>query len=286
MKRTRSVGDNASQIEYWNGPVGEKWARLVDDQELMLGHLGSAAMDAGDIQSGHSVLDVGCGSGITTFEIARRVGDTGHVLGIDISSPMLDVGRARLAELDIANVTFKTQDAASYPFEPRNFSRVFSRFGVMFFADPTSAFDNIRGGMAVDGRLTFVCWRKASRNQWMEVPLGVVLRYVPTPPAADPNAPGPTAFADPDRVRGILASAGFSNITVDALETEIPIGKDIPEAVQRLFDVGPTSRLLSNVTDGMREQIRDELGEAISACQSANGVTMESSTWIVSANAM
>ena len=114
MERMKPAGDNAPQIEYWNGPAGEKWARLGDDQELMLGHLGSAAMDACDILPGHSVLDVGCGNGITSFELARRVGGIGRVLGIDISAPMLDVGRARLAALDIANVTFETKDVASY----------------------------------------------------------------------------------------------------------------------------------------------------------------------------
>ena len=134
MNRLQAVGVNAPQIEYWNGPAGDKWARLADSQDIMLGALGMAALDACDIQLGQTVLDTGCGSGTTTIEIARRVDAEGRVLGIDISTPMLDVGRARLEALGIDSVTFDNNDIATYPFEEGTFDRVFSRFGVMFLS--------------------------------------------------------------------------------------------------------------------------------------------------------
>ena len=199
MSRLEAVGANAPQIEFWNGPTGDKWARLADSQDIMLGALGSAAMDACTIQLGHMVLDAGCGSGTTTIEIARRVGAEGRVLGIDISTPMLDVGRARLEALEIDGVTFANKDVATYPFEEGTFDRVFSRFGVMFFIDPIAAFINIRNGMKAGGRFTFVCWQVLEKNPWMEIPFKIALRYLPAPPAVGPEEPGPMAFADPDR---------------------------------------------------------------------------------------
>ena len=149
MSRLDAVGVNAPQIEYWNGPAGDRWARLADAQDQMLGELGSVAMSSCDIQLEHSVLDVGCGSGTTSIEIAHRVGNEGRVLGIDISTPMLDVGRARLGALDINNVAFQNKDVATYRFEQESFDRIFSRFGVMFFVDPISAFSNIRSGFEI-----------------------------------------------------------------------------------------------------------------------------------------
>jgi SAM-dependent methyltransferase len=137
-----AVGANAPQIEYWNGPAGDRWAELADSQDILLGALGLAAIDACDIQPGHTVLDIGCGSGTTTIETARLVGTEGHVFGIDISTPMLEIGRARLQSIENLGVTFDNKDVATYPFEEETFDRVFSRFGVMFFVDPIAAYSS------------------------------------------------------------------------------------------------------------------------------------------------
>jgi SAM-dependent methyltransferase len=283
MSRLEAVGINAPQIEYWNGPAGDKWARLADSQDIMLGALGSATMDACDIQPGHMVLDVGCGSGTTTIEIARRVGAEGRVLGIDISTPMLDVGRARLEALKIDGVTFDNNDVATYPFEEGRFDRVFSRFGVMFFIDPIAAFTNIRKGVKSGGQLTFVCWQALDKNPWLEIPFKIALQHLPAPPAARPEDPGPIAFADPDRVRCILSGAGFGDIELESLETILPLGPDVPASVEKLVQLGPTGRLLGSAPDDIKARVADDLGAAISEFQTDNGVMIGSTTWIVSA---
>jgi SAM-dependent methyltransferase len=205
------------------------------------------------------------------------------VLGIDISTPMLEVGRARLGSLDINNVTFENKDAATYRFQGEAFDRIFSRFGVMFFIEPISAFCNIRDGLKSGGRLAFVCWQAADENPWIAVPLHVVLQHVPAPPPTDPEAPGPLAFSNPDRVLNILSEAGFAEITIDALETMVPVEADVPGSVQKLLEVGPVSRLLSDVSDDVMARIESDLFDAISEFQTADGVMMESATWIVSA---
>ena len=121
------------------------------------------------------VLDVGCGSGTTTIAMAHLVGPEGRVFGIDISTPMLDIGRARLQSIDEINVTFDNEDVAVYPFEEGTFDRVFSRFGVMFFADPIVAFANIRSGMKSGARMAFVCWQALDQNPLLEIPFRVAL---------------------------------------------------------------------------------------------------------------
>lgn len=283
MDRLEAVGVNAPQIEYWNGPVGERWAGLADTQDIILAALGSTAMDACDIQVGHAVLDVGCGSGTTTIEITRRVGARGRVLGIDISTPMLDIGRARLEALNTDSVTLVNSDVATYRFEAQTFDRVYSRFGVMFFVEPIVAFTNIRSSMKSGGRLAFVCWQSAAKNTYMGMPLEIALRHVPTPPPADADAPGPLAFANPDRVRHILSRAGFVDINLEPLETLVPLGADVPETVGKLIEMGPVSRLLNNASEDIKARVEIDLGEALAEFQTVNGVMINSATWIVSA---
>ena len=283
MGRLEAVGVNAPQIEYWNGPAGDRWASLADSQDVMLDALGAAAMDACDIQPGHTVLDTGCGSGATTIEIARRVGAKGRVLGVDVSAPMLDVGRARLEALEIDGVTFDNKDVATYAFEEETFDRVFSRFGVMFFLDPISAFSNIRGGMKSGGRLAFVCWQALNSNPWLEIPFEIALKYLPAPPRNGPEEPGPMAFADPDRVQRILSGAGFSDIELDSLEAAVPLQDEPAASSKQLAQLGPTARLLVDAPEDIKTRVEDELCQALADFQTDSGVMMDSATWIVSA---
>lgn len=283
MERLDATGVNAPQIEYWNGPAGDKWARLADSQDVMLEDVGLAAMDACDIQPGDTVLDTGCGSGTTTIEIARRVGGEGRVIGVDISTPMLDIGHKRLEAQRVNGVTFENKDVSTYPFEAGTFDRVFSRFGVMFFIDPIAAFTNIRSGLKTGGRLAFVCWQALEMNPWLAIPFKTALRHLPAPPPAEPEAPGPLAFADPDRVRKILSGAGFSDINLTSLETRLPIERDAPAAVEKLIQLGPTGRLLGNAPKDVKARIVDDLGAEIVKFQTDRGVMIDSTVWVVSA---
>ena len=285
MGRLESTGLNAPQIDYWNGPAGDKWANFADSLDVMTEDLGSAAMDACDIRLGHAVIDVGCGSGATTIEIARRVGAEGRVLGIDISTPMIEVGRARLHATGVNGVTFENADIASHPFQNETFDRVFLRFGVMFFVDPIAAFGNIRGGMKSGGRFAFVCWQTIDKNPWMGIPLRVALRHVAAAAPADPDAPGPLAFANPDRVRHILSEAGFVDIDLKPLVTLLPLEADVPGAVQKLLQLGPATRLLSHVSEDIKARVANDLVDVISKFQTDSGVMVGSASWIISATA-
>jgi SAM-dependent methyltransferase len=205
------------------------------------------------------------------------------VFGIDISTPMLEIGRTRLETIENVGVTFDNKDVATYPFEEETFDRVFSRFGVMFFVEPIAAFTNIRSGMKSGGRIAFVCWQALNKNPWMEIPFKIALQYLPAPPPPDPEAPGPMAFADPDRVRRILSEAEFVDIDMKSLEAMLPFEPDVRATAQRLVQLGAASRLLSDAPENIKAQVEDDLSKGLAEFQTESGVMMDSATWIVSA---
>ena len=227
------------------------------------------------------MIDIGCGCGDTTLELARRVGAGGSVLGADISAPMLDVARRRAGEAGLAQASFVQADAQAHAFAA-DVDAVFSRFGVMFFADPAAAFANIRRALKPGGRLAFVCWRPLPENPWMTVPFAAAAPLLPAaPPPPDPFAPGPFAFADPVRVRGILVEAGFADIAIDPHDEKVGWG-DLEQSAQVSLRVGPLGavvrdnpQLAGPIEAAVREGLRPYLTET--------GVLLDLATWIVTA---
>src|SRR5665213_182765 len=211
-------GANAAQSEYWNHEGGANWLAMQERVERQLAPLGRRAIERAAFQTGEHVLDIGCGTGRTTLEIGARVGARGTATGVDISRPLLAVARERLHEAGATNVSFREADAQTVVFGSGSYDGLFSRFGVMFFADPVTAFGNLLGALRPGGRLTFLAWRSAAENEWVVVPMEAAFRHLARPPAADPDAPGQFAFASPDRIRDVLSRAGFADTCVDKLD--------------------------------------------------------------------
>jgi SAM-dependent methyltransferase len=277
---------NAEQAQYWTETAGPKWVRYEEFLDRQLGPLGERAMDHAAIAAGERVLDVGCGCGHTTITLARRVGPTGRVLGVDISESMLARARARGA--DQRHVRFALADAQTHRFDAGAFDAVFSRFGVMFFADPTAAFANLRTALRAGGRLAFVCWQSLPQNGWLAVPLMAAARHIQFPPPPAPGAPGPFAFADADRVRGILEGAGFRDVAFDRDEHPIVVGGggSLDDVVDFLLDgVGPTSAALREAGPEARPKVAAAVRDALAPYATADGVSLPAAAWIVTARA-
>lgn len=271
---------NEGQVAYWNDAAGRTWASLQDSIDRQIRPLGLAAMDRLDPRAGETLLDVGCGCGDTSLELARRVGPEGEVLGLDISGPMLEVARRRAAEAGAEGLEFRQADAQTAAL-PGGRDAVFSRFGVMFFSDPAAAFANLRRSLRPGGRLAFVCWRPLAENLWMRLPAEAAAGLVPAAPPPEPGAPGPFAFADPDRVRGILAEAGFSGIDITPHDEAIG-GHDLEGTVEMSFRVGPLGAILRERPD-LAPVLRDRVREAVSPWMRGEAVYMPSATWLVTA---
>jgi ubiquinone/menaquinone biosynthesis C-methylase UbiE len=273
---------NAQQIEYWNAEVAEKWKRYQKSLDAQIGPLGERAMDRLALVGGECVLDIGCGCGQTSRQLARRVGPEGAVTAIDISQPMLAVAAHDAAQGGLENVTFRQADAQTYPFAPAFFDAAFSRFGVMFFADPVAAFANVLIALKPQsGRLAFVCWREFAQNPWMARPVEAAMRYLPPPPPPEPNAPGPFAFADGERVRRLLMEAGFADIAVEPHDETVDLGS-LDEAVTRSLYVGALGRLLDEHPKA-RPDVTEALRETLRAFETDGRVRMNAAVWIVSA---
>ena len=203
MTQLEAAGPNAAQIDYWNATAGPSWVAAQEGLDIELRPWGEKAIATLAPVAGARMIDVGCGCGATTLMLAERVGPGGRVLGADISAPMLALARQRAEAAGLAQASFIQADAQTHAFEPAD--GVFSRFGVMFFADPAAAFANLRAALTERGRVVFVCWRALEHNPWMGVPVAAIAPLLPqAPQAPQPGAPGPFAFADGDRVHAIL----------------------------------------------------------------------------------
>jgi SAM-dependent methyltransferase len=268
---------NAEQIEYWNGPVGERWAKLQETIDASLAEISAAVMKFADPRPRERVLDIGCGAGTTTYALAKAVGNEGSVTGVDISEPMLAVARARGR-----GVNFRKSDAAVHLFHATH-DLVFSRFGVMFFDDPARAFANIKKAIKPHGRLAFVCWRDVKENLWASTPIAAAHDLVPPQPPADPYAPGPYAFADSERLIGFLGKAGYRDIRVEALDTVVNLGATPDDAATQALNIGPLARAATGLDDATRDRIRAVVSEAVAQYQTPAGITPPAACWLVRA---
>jgi SAM-dependent methyltransferase len=270
---------NAQQAAYWNEQAGPTWAAEQVALDRQLAPLGHRVMAELDLSPGQRILDVGCGAGETTLELAAKGAEA---VGVDISRPLLDVARRRAA--GAARVTFLEADAQAHAFAPASFDAIFSRFGVMFFADPAAAFGNLRRALKPGGKLAFVCWRRPDENPFMTAPMAAALQHVPAPPPpADPTAPGPFAFADPERVRGILAAAGFTDIALTPHDEKIG-RNDLDTALALALKVGPLGGLLRENPD-QRDAVIGAVRRVLAGHDGPDGVTLDSASWIVTAHA-
>jgi SAM-dependent methyltransferase len=277
---------NQEQIEFWSGIAGDRWVAAQEMMDRTIRPLGDAALRAAALAPGLRVLDVGCGCGDTTLAAARAVGPSGHVTGVDVSPQMLARARERAAaERGAAPMTFAFGDAATADLP--TVERIVSRFGVMFFADPIAAFTHLRGALAPGGRMAFVCWRAMAENPWARIPTEAVATVLGPAAKADPTAPGPFAFADAARVRGILASAGFGDVATAPFDAPLTwtTGDTDQELRETFVRVGAAARRLVDVPDAVREPAIAAILAALAPYRRPTGLVLDGAVWVVTATA-
>jgi ubiquinone/menaquinone biosynthesis C-methylase UbiE len=277
------MSDNAQQVEFWNGPAGERWASSHESLDWALSMINAAFMAFVAAKPGERVLDIGCGNATATLALSQAVGARGSATGIDISIPMLRVARER-SRASSAHVEFIEADASAYKFKPA-FDLIVSRFGVMFFADPEPAFANIRKGLAPKGRLAFVCWRTMPENTWAWTPLAAARNLLPPQEPMDPYAPGPFAFAEVERTLSILRDAGFTEPRAERLDTVMLLGANVDEASRFSLEVGPLARLVAEADEATRNKVRDAVRSVLGQYETPAGIAPPAACWLVSAHA-
>jgi SAM-dependent methyltransferase len=274
------MNPNLKQIEHWNGPAGQAWAKRHERNEYRLADVQASLMDVAAPEPGMHVLDIGCGCGWTTLALAEAVAP-GRVVGLDVSAPMLETARANAAAEGVA-IDFIQADASIHPFRPE-FDLVFSRFGVMFFADPVAAFANIRKALKPGGRLAFVAWRAFEDNPWTYEPFAASRDLLPPQPPQDPRAPGQFAFADGDYMRTVLERAGFGEVVISRHDVVVHMGETLEAAVSASANHGILARILPECSEETRAAVAERLRTVFMPYVRPDGVSPPGSVWLVGA---
>jgi SAM-dependent methyltransferase len=278
---------HAYQVADWNGQSGARWVANQARLDAMVAVFGQAAIEAAAPAAGERVLDIGCGAGASSLALAARVGAEGQVLGVDISEPL--IGRARALAPQDTPAQFWVADASSAELPEGTFDILYSRFGVMFFDDPTAAFAHMRRALRPGGRVAFVCWRGAAENGWLRLPMGALKGIVPPTAPPDPEAPGPFSFGDRERVTRILTAAGFTDIAIAPFDAPVPFGAGgtrdaaIDDAVKMALEVGPLARALADQPDDIRARAAAAVRAAFAGLPGERSVMMDGAAWIVTA---
>jgi len=248
---------NREQAEYWAGRA-ESWTASEAVHDQIIGPAGRLAMDRLGAQPGQTVVDLGCGTARTTVELAQRVGPGAQAGRVDIAEAMFERARQHIAEARVTNVELVHADVQSSDLGRGRFDGAYSRFGVMFFVDPVTAFSNVRASLKAGGALSFSCWQPLAANDWMLVPTQAAVTVCgPPTDAPPPDAPGPYSLADPDRVGRILETAGFRDVDIDSHNDFLAISESGIEAMtESALGVGAVRRMLESADQKTTELVR------------------------------
>ena len=281
------------QVAYWNGEVGERWARNRRALDGLFAPLTEALLAHAAPRPGSRLLDIGCGAGEIAMLAANRLGGRGRVVAADVSAPLLAAARSRVEgeAAGGAPIAWIEADAETHDFGDAVFECDLSRFGVMFFSDSVAAFANIRRALVPGSRLVFLCWRAIDENPWVHVPREAVLPLIPDPAPPPGDAPGPFRFADRARLEGILAAAGFRDVACTALDRPLVLGQSSQGSAQEAaeaaaevaLELGPVSRLLREADPALREAARAAVMRALLPHAEAGAIMLGAACWLVSA---
>jgi ubiquinone/menaquinone biosynthesis C-methylase UbiE len=273
-------------VDFWNDILVPKFTKYRHILVGGLTHHSEAILPTLPVNAGDKVVDVGCGFGDTAIELARRVGPTGSVLGLDCCEGFLELARADAAAAGVDNVTFIEGDVQSYPFD-HEFDFCFSRFGTQFFENPVAGLRNMRQSLKPGGRMTMIVWRTIDDNPWLGLPKEVVRQYLP-PPGEDARTcgPGPFSMADQPMVTKQLEIAGYTDIEFERVDAPLMVGNSVDDAVNFQLALGPAGecyREAGEEAERKHDEIHAALESELSNYAADEGIVMASSSWKISA---
>jgi SAM-dependent methyltransferase len=271
---------NAEQIAIWNGCAGRGWIEAQESLDRLFEPFEELLVEGVAARRAQRVLDVGCGTGATTLAIARRLAAQGSAVGVDLSEPMIALAKER-AERESTPPRFLCADAQTHAFAPASFDLIVSRFGVMFFEDPVRAFANLRRAAAGGADLELIAWRSPAENPFMTTAERAAAPFLPQLPARRPNEPGPFAFADRDRVHGILKSSGWTDIDIQPLDVECTLPEH--ELNTYLTRLGPLGRVLQQADARTRALVIDKVPAAFEPYVHGHEVRFTAACWTIRA---
>lgn len=282
-----AISANDEAIEAWDGVLFDRFAQFRDVILPGLGVHSDRALAHYPPPQGGRVLDVGCGFGDTTRQLAGLVGATGTALGVDAAPRFVEAARSEAADAGTDNVAFEVADVQAGGFDSE-FDYAFSRCGTMFFANPVAALRNVREALVPGGRLCMVVWRRKLDNPWLQRAEVAVEQWVEEDEDSDEPTcgPGPFSMANADTVSDILLAAGFEGVRLDRSDAPMLLGADLAAATAYVMALGPAAeviRLAGDDADRLRPEITAAIREVLSEYDTGDGVYAPVSTWIVTA---
>ena len=284
------TGENAEAIQAWDGPLFDRWIKFRHIVTTGLGAHGDVALRLVPPQEGQRVLDIGCGLGDTTQQIAALVGPEGEAVGVDAAENFIEMATSEAAEAGVENARFLVADVQTDDLGGP-YDMAFSRMGTMFFISPVAAMRNVCKSLVPGGKLVMVVWRRREDNLWMYRAQQIVEGMVQKPEEYDEPTcgPGPFSMAGADTTSDILVHAGFTDISLTRSDLDIMGGTTIDEALDLVMSIGPAGEILrlqgdraahllpkvdAALREGLAEYVRDD-----------GTVWAPASTWIVTATA-
>jgi SAM-dependent methyltransferase len=289
MSELQIAPDNVEATEAWNGPLFEVWQ---DFQAVVVSNAkahGDAALTDHHPEPGDRVLDIGCGLGDSTVQLAGLVGPDGHAHGVDVAERMIAGAREAAEGSGVENVSFDVADVQVARFAD-SYDYAFARFGTMFFANPVAALRNVRQALRPGARLNMVVWRRKLDNDWIHRAETIVEQFLDRPEEYDEPTcgPGPFSMANADTVTDVLKHAGFEDAQLKRQDIVIKVGDDLDHAVDLVMSIGPAGevlRLWGDRVEEVRPRVRAALLDGMADMARDDGVYADSSTWAVRATA-
>jgi SAM-dependent methyltransferase len=284
------TGVNAEAIQAWDGPLFDRWIKFRHIVTTGLGAHGDAALALTPPQPGQRVLDIGCGLGDTTQQIAALVGPEGEAVGVDAAENFIQTATAEASDEGVSNARFFVADVQTDPLGGP-YDMAFSRMGTMFFISPVAALRNVRESLVPGGLLTMVVWRRREDNLWLYRAQQIVEEIVQKPEEHDEPTcgPGPFSMANADTVTDVMLHAGWEDISLRRCDLEILGGNNIDEALDLVMSIGPAGEILRLLGDRAADylpQVDAALREEFAKFQREDGsIWSMASTWIVTATA-
>ncbi|KPJ33234.1 SAM-dependent methyltransferase [Burkholderia multivorans] len=273
---------NEEQSALWNGPSGRAWVDIQVSLDRLFEPFATLLADAAAASSARAVLDVGCGTGAVTLEIARRLGADAQCTGVDISARMIDAAHER-AKRSGLRVHFVCADAQTHAFVPASVDLIVSRFGVMFFDDPVRAFANLRRAARTGAALRFVAWRSALENPFMTTAERAAAPLLPDLPPRRPGAPGQFALGDRQRIAAVLSDSGWADIAIEPIDITCALPE--PALNEYIARLGPVGLALQRVDDTTRRRVVETIRNAFDPYVQGADVRFDAACWLVSARA-
>ena len=212
---------HASHARWERAAAG--WGRRREQMQRTAVQVSEWMLEAIAPQPGQTILELASGPADTGLMAAELVRPGGTLICTDFAEAMLDQARARAAELGLDNVEFRALDAESLDLETAGVDGALCRWGYMLMGDPAAALSETRRVLRPSGRLALAAWAGPEHNEWAAAPTEELVAHG-LAEMPDREGPGMFHFAPPGRIQEMLESAGFTEVTVDAVDFEWPYG--------------------------------------------------------------